>query len=283
MKNIKETILIFLRGLFMGTADIIPGVSGGTIALITGIYQRLIQGIDIGFNEGLNIIKYIFKNDWKNAKNSLFKIDFRLFVPLLLGIGIAFLSLSRLINYLLENKVDSIYAFFFGLILASVFFVFKKVKKRNFPVISLFVIGTIFSFWFIGLNPINANHSLPVIFFSGALAICAMLLPGISGAFILLFLGQYQFMIESLNNFAIKEIITFIIGAITGLILFSKIIDFLLHRYKSATLSFIIGIMVGSLRLPYIKIISVDYSIIAVLIFGIIGFGLILVLENMFK
>lgn len=283
MKNIKETILIFLRGLCMGSADIIPGVSGGTIALITGIYQRLIQGIDLGFNEGLNIIKYIFKNDWKNAKNSLFKIDLRLFIPLFIGIGLAIISLSRLINYLLENNTASIYAFFFGLILASVFFVFKKVKKRNFPVISLFVIGAIFSFWFIGLNPISANHSLPVIFFSGALAICAMFLPGISGAFVLLFLGQYQFMIESLNNFAIKEIITFIIGAITGLILFSKIIDFLLHRYKSATLSFIIGIMVGSLRLPYIKIISVDYSIMAVLIFGIIGFGLVLVLENMFK
>lgn len=267
----------------MGTADIIPGVSGGTIALITGIYQRLIKGINNGINEILNIIRYIFKNNWKNAKESLFKIDLKFFIPLLLGVGLAFLSLSRLIHYLLKNNTASIYAFFFGLILASVLFVFKKVEKKGFSIILAFILGTIFSFWFIGLNPISANPSLPVIFFSGALAICAMLLPGISGAFILLFLGQYQFMIQSLNNFAIKEIMAFMTGAITGLIIFSKLIDFLLHRYKSATLSFIIGIMVGSLRLPYTKIISVDYSLAAVLIIGFIGFGLVLVLEKVFK
>ena len=276
-----ETILIFLRGLFMGTADIIPGVSGGTIALITGIYERLIHAISkIDFK----FILFLFKGDFKNfKKNALQEIDFELFIPLLAGIGLAILTMSKVISYLLASYPAPTFAFFFGLILASAIFVYGHVDELNLKNIFFVILGLIFAVIFVGLNPIQANHSLPIIFLSGALAICAMILPGISGAFILLLLNQYEYMINVLNSFQITEILTFIAGAILGILSFSRLLDYLLNHHKSVTMAFLVGLMVGTLRLPYEKISTNLESIWPVISAAIFGFVLVFVLEWKFK
>jgi len=276
-----ETILIFLRGLFMGTADIIPGVSGGTIALITGIYERLIHAISkIDFK----FILFLFKGDFKNfKKNALQEIDFELFIPLLAGIGLAILTMSKVISYLLASYPAPTFGFFFGLILASAIFVYGHVDELNLKNIFFVILGLVFAVIFVGLNPIQANHSLPIIFLSGALAICAMILPGISGAFILLLLNQYEYMINVLNNFQITEILTFIVGALIGILSFSRLLDYLLNHHKSVTMAFLVGLMVGTLRLPYEKISTNLESIWPVIGAAIFGFVLVFILEWKFK
>ncbi len=277
--NLKEIFLIFIRGFFMGSADTIPGVSGGTIALITGIYERLIHAISsikVGF------IRPLLKLDFKGFKNKLLEeIDFELFIPLILGIGIAILTLSKVITYLLEYHTAYTFSFFLGLILASAYILYTKLDEINIKLIILTVIGIVLSYIFVGLNPIAANHSLIVLFFSGLIAICAMILPGISGSFLLLLLGQYEYMLNSLNSLNITEIVVFIAGAIIGILGFSKILNYLLENYESATMAFLIGIMVGTLRLPINQVTSnLTGSWLVCLILAVIGVVLIIVLEK---
>jgi len=278
--DISVLLFIFLRGICMGAADIIPGVSGGTIAFITGIYQRFISGIDNGIIVCFQALKFSIRGEWKNARASIRTIDWQLFIPLFTGIAVSFLSLSRLIHFLLDNHVGLIFAFFLGLILSSGIVVLKNIGKCKVSVLMMLPAGTLFAYLFIGMNPLSANHTLPVIFVAGSLSICAMLLPGISGSFLLVFLGQYEFMLESLNSMALKKIIPFIFGAITGLVLFSRVIDYLLKHYRTATLSFITGLMLGSLRLPYMKIVSTDFNLMYVGVLVTAGFCLILLLEG---
>jgi putative membrane protein len=284
MKLIKlniETFLIFLRGLFMGTADVIPGVSGGTIALITGIYERLIHAISrIDFR----FILYLFEGDFKRFKqNAVQEIDFGLFVPLLLGIGLAILTMSKVISFLLANYPAVTFAFFFGLILSSAIFVYKHVDELNIKNLAFLVLGFIFAIIFVGLNPIQANHSLPVIFLSGAVAICAMILPGISGAFILLLLNQYEYMINVLNNLQIVEIVTFGAGALIGILSFSRALDYMLTNHKSVTMAFLVGLMIGTLRLPYQKIVVSMQSPVLIVAAAVIGFLVVFILERRFE
>ncbi len=284
MKLIKlniETFLIFLRGLFMGSADIIPGVSGGTIALITGIYERLIHAISrIDFK----FILYLFKGDFKRFKQSAVQeIDFALFIPLLLGIGIAVLTMSKVISFLLVTYPAATFAFFFGLILASAIFVYKHVDELNLKNIVFLIIGFVFAIIFVGLNPIQANHSLPIIFISGAIAICAMILPGISGAFMLLLLNQYEYMINVLNHMQFVEIITFCLGALIGILSFSRFLNYLLNHHKSVTMAFLVGLMIGTLRLPYEKIAFSTESPIVIVVVAVIGFILVFLLERQFE
>jgi putative membrane protein len=284
MKLIKlniETFLIFLRGLFMGSADIIPGVSGGTIALITGIYERLIHAISrIDFR----FILYLFKGDFKRFKQSVVQeIDFALFIPLLLGISIAVLTMSKVISFLLVAYPAATFAFFFGLIFASAIFVYKHVDELNVKNIAFLIIGFIFAIIFVGLNPIQANHSLPIIFISGAIAICAMILPGISGAFMLLLLNQYEYMINALNHLQFSEIITFCMGALIGILSFSRFLNYLLTHHKSVTMAFLVGLMIGTLRLPYEKIVGSVESPVVIVVVAAIGFILVFLLERQFE
>lgn len=279
--DFKEMILIFLRGLFMGSADIVPGVSGGTIALITGIYERLIHAISkIRFT----FLKPLFKGNFTDFKVKLIEeIDFELFIPLLLGIGIAFITLAKVISYLLDTYTAYTFSFFLGLILASAYILYTKLGKFNIKLFVITLIGIILSYIFVGLNPIASNHSLIVIFISGIIAICAMILPGISGSFLLLLLGQYQYMLNALNTRNIIEILVFGIGAVIGILGFSKLLNYLLERYESATMAFLIGIMVGTLRLPINQISANDGSSIICIILAIIAFALIILLESRFK
>ncbi|MCK4827101.1 DUF368 domain-containing protein, partial [bacterium] len=168
---LKERLLIFLRGLFMGMADIVPGISGGTIALITGIYERLIFAI-----KGINIrfILYILRGDTERARKHLFSMDLDFLITLFLGIMTAFLIFSRVIRFMMAEYPANTYAFFFGLILASAAFVYKLVGEINRRTVFSGIIGFLFAFFFVGIGTFQSTHSLPVIFISGMIAICAM-------------------------------------------------------------------------------------------------------------
>jgi len=280
--KLKNFIAIFLRGLFMGIADVMPGVSGGTIALITGIYERLVHAI--------SRIKFTFlgpllRGDIKGAGRSLRdEVDFELFIPLLAGIGLAILTLSKVILFFITNYVAYTYAFFSGLIIASAVVVYSKIDGFSFRNLASGAAGLIFAYIFVGLNPIQANHTLPVIFISGFVAICAMILPGISGAFLLLLLNQYEYMLGVLNRFAIIDILVFLFGAGLGIMSFSRVLDYLLRNHEAITLSFLVGLMIGTLRLPYNRISMVDSaSIIISLIIGVAGFSLVMILERRFN
>ncbi|MFC2134558.1 DUF368 domain-containing protein [Bacteroidota bacterium] len=264
----------------MGTADIIPGVSGGTIALITGIYERLIRTIS---SVNTLFVKEIFKGRFKNLFRNIKEFDFQFIVPLLIGIFIAFLSLAHLIDYLLLEQTALTYALFFGLILSSAFFVYKHAGKNHSKNFLYIILGLAFAFWFVGLNALNANHSLPVLFLSGAIAICAMILPGISGSFLLVLLNQYEFMINVIKNLQIDKLFVFSIGALIGLLSFSKLLEYLLRKHKAATMSFLTGLMIGSLRIPYGKVIGSVNSWGLTIIVAIIGFGLVFFLEKKFS
>lgn len=277
-KNAKEGLLIFLRGLFMGIADVIPGVSGGTVALITGIYERLIFAI-----KGLNIrfLLHLLKGDLPKAKKSFLDMDIGFLVPLALGIGTAFLIFSRVIGFLLETQPANTYAFFFGLILASAGFVYKHVSGIDRGTVISAICGGLFAFLFIGLETLQASHSLPVIFFSGMIAICAMILPGISGAFILLFLGQYEYMLAALHNMDSTLVAVFMAGALVGLLSMVRVMGYLLRKHKSVTMAFLVGLMLGALRLPYQNVVASAFSLPLVLVSGIIGFFLVVILEKL--
>ncbi len=282
--DIKEAILIFIRGVLMGSADIVPGVSGGTIALITGIYGHLVEAISkISFG----FVKPLFKGDLKGFWRALLdEIDFKFFIPLVLGIGIAFLTLAKVVTFCMENFTSFTYSFFLGLIIASAVILFRKLNSINLKNLIFAIIGMILTYVFVSLNPIAANHSIIVIFISGMIAICAMILPGISGSFLLLLLGQYEYMLNALHELHFSEIIVFVVGALIGILGFSRILNFLLKNHEEITMAFLIGVMLGSLRVPGVEIInSVSFNFAGLfpcLIIAVIGFALIIILETRF-
>jgi len=263
--KISEILFLFLKGLAMGSADIIPGVSGGTIALITGIYERFVfalESINIHFLYYF-ILGFKDKTNFKKAKDSFFSIDFLFLIPLVLGIVCAFLTLANIIGFLLETVPTQTFAFFFGLIFASAFYVYYMHKKLFTRSSLLFIgLGILIGFLIVGLESIQLSHSLVMIFASGIISFCAMILPGLSGAFILLVLGQYEFLLSVLRDLTHFEfgMILFVFaygfGGIIGLLGFSKVLSFLFSKYKSATIAFITGLMIGALRKPGMEIVN---------------------------
>jgi putative membrane protein len=268
MKN--NYLLTLLKGMLMGIADVIPGVSGGTIAFITGIYHRLIHAIS---HIKLELLTSLLKLDFKRFKSLLSKVDLKFLIPLAIGILISILTFARLITSLMSNYPSFTFAFFFGLILASALIMKKEVKKINFEKSLFFIFGFLIAYLLSSTTSLFSTHSLPFILIAGSLAICAMLLPGISGAFILLLLGQYQYILQALHEFNLKVILTFILGAIIGLITFSKIIDYFIENHKYFTFAFLIGLMIGSLKV-LLKNIQSNYFLSA--IFAIIGFIIVI-------
>ncbi len=268
----------------MGSADIVPGVSGGTIALITGIYDHLIGSISkINFRFLKPLVKGNFKEFWSVL---LDEVDFAFFIPLVLGIGIAMLTIAKVVTYCMDAYTALTYSFFLGLIIASAVILFKKIDSLNIKHIAFAVIGFVLAYIFVSLNPIATNHSLPVIFISGLIAICAMILPGISGSFLLLLLGQYEHMLNALHNLVFSEIIVFIAGAAIGILSFSKLLNYLIKNYKEFTMAFLIGVMLGTLKIPALNVVSnVTFDIqglLPCLIVAVIAFAIIIVLERGF-
>ena len=245
-KSVRKVLNLALKGLCMGSADVIPGVSGGTIALITGIYEDLIaalRSIDV------NVIHKILAFDVKGA---VAKVHVRFLITLFSGIIVAILSLARLMNYLLHHHPVPTWSLFFGLIAGSTLMVGKHVVNwLGKPGIS-FVAGIIAATIIVNLIPMQTPENLWFIFFCGIVAICAMILPGISGAFILLILGKYEYVTAALKNpflpqnFAVLAV--FSIGCLIGLVGFSRVLNYLLQKFHNLTLAFLAGLIAGSLQ-----------------------------------
>ena len=239
----KKWILVFLKGMAMGAADVVPGVSGGTIAFITGIYERLINAI-----KSINLanLKLLFtgkiKEFWKN-------IDANFLICLVAGIATSLLSIAKVMTYLLVHQPILLWAFFFGLIVASTWFVAKPVKW-NWKTILSFVVFLVLAFFLTSPEnqPLNTSDSYWYIFLCGAIAICAMILPGISGSFILVLLGEYFFILKSLTEFNIPVLLIFIVGALIGIVTFANVVSYLFSHFKMVTLAALTGFMVGSLN-----------------------------------
>ncbi|RME93778.1 MAG: DUF368 domain-containing protein [Candidatus Hydrogenedentota bacterium] len=366
MKKLHKKLGLFLRGIAMGAADIIPGVSGGTMALITGIYDRLIDGLgNLKLQHIPLLYQYVFSKGEKKqqAKNEIQKLDWELYFFLPPGILLGIVLMSFLIQVLLQDYTAQTYAFFFGLILISATVPWKLMNHRilEYTILLLFA-GIMFfisgiSPWkdahlyrqdankkmhtlnlsregkfslpfkvqnlqegatlilvmsnhkyyykidgkkIITMNPnspevflrqkgnkltgviaLKSNHSYPVIFLSAAVAICAMILPGISGAYILVLFGQYAFIFQALHSFHIPVLMVFLLGVIAGLFSFVRLLKLLLHRYHSLTMAALTGIMMGSLR----KLWPTNYEVIdaqniySVIAAGILGIVLVLILE----
>ncbi len=241
-RSIKEYATITLKGMAMGAADVVPGVSGGTIAFITGIYQELISTIS-GVN--ISLIKV-----WKEAgfKAMWTKLNGSFIFALLLGILISIFSIMRLANYLLENHPILIWSFFFGLILASVWFVAKQIPYWNFKIVIALMAGAALAYYIVSLPPMVGVAGNWFLFMAGAIAICAMILPGISGAFILVLLGAYKPITEAAHDFDLKILGIVGAGAIFGLLAFSRILKWLFDHYSNITLAVLTGFIAGSLN-----------------------------------
>lgn len=242
MRSVKDYLLIFFKGIAMGAADVVPGVSGGTIAFIAGIYEELINSIK-SFN--INTLKILLKGEFREFWKA---INGNFLSSLLLGIFISIVSLARLIKYLLESHPVLIWSFFFGLVIASAIYVVRYIKKWNFAVIFFTISGIVVAYIITVLTPAEANTTWGFIFLSGAIAICAMILPGISGSFILVLLGMYKFILDSLTAMNIPVILLFLVGAAIGIVSFSNVLSWLLRKYYDITIGLLAGFMVGSLN-----------------------------------
>lgn len=250
--NKRAYFILILKGMAMGAADVIPGVSGGTIAFITGIYEELIESVK---SINLKSIKLLFSGRllefWK-AINGAFLIS------VFLGIAISIFSLAKGLKFLLENYPIPVWAFFFGLILSSTIFVAKKIKKYDLIIWVAGAAGIIAAYYITILTPSEANTTKWFIFLSGVIAICAMILPGISGSFILVLLGMYKFILNAVSILDIGTLLIFISGAAIGIIAFSNFLSWLLKRWYNTTIALLAGFMIGSLNKiwPWKKVIS---------------------------
>ncbi|XLS30408.1 DUF368 domain-containing protein [Flavobacteriaceae bacterium M23B6Z8] len=255
-RSFREYAMISLKGIAMGAADVVPGVSGGTIAFISGIYEELIETIS---NLSLNAVK-LWKNQgfvsmWENINGGFL-------LALFSGIFISILSLAKAIKWLLENEAIMLWSFFFGLVIASIFLIGKSITKWSAPVFLFLVAGTIVSYLVTILEPTSSPDSFYYLFFCGFIAIIAMILPGVSGAFILVLLGAYSTAINTVNLFiesvlelswdkfidAALKFFSLVIGAILGIKTFSKILNWMFSNHKNLTLAVLTGFMIGSLN-----------------------------------
>ncbi|MGP1993336.1 DUF368 domain-containing protein [Zobellia laminariae] len=241
-RNFLDYTFITLKGMAMGAADVVPGVSGGTIAFISGIYEELISSIN---NVDISLFKELKENGLKAAWS---KLNGNFLLALFVGIGISVLSLAKLVSWLLENKPILIWSFFFGLVIASILLVGKEVQKWDAKTLIALVLGAGIAYYITILPPSESADSLPYLFLSGALAICAMILPGISGAFILVLLGSYKTIIDAVHNLDLKIISVVGVGAIFGLLSFAKLLKWMFNHQKNLTLALLTGFIVGSLN-----------------------------------
>lgn len=241
-RSLKEYLLLFSKGAAMGAADVVPGVSGGTIAFITGIYEELLNSIRSVNGEALKLLfKANLAGFWKHINGNFL-------VVLLSGIFFSILSLSRLILFLLETYPEMLWSFFFGLIVASAVVVGKKISRWTLGVILAGLAGAAIAYYITVATPTQTPEAYWFIFISGAIAICAMILPGISGSFLLVLLAKYEFILGAVKDLKFDVILTFGLGCIVGILSFSHVLNFMLKNYHNITVSLLTGFMVGSLN-----------------------------------
>lgn len=226
----------------MGGADVIPGVSGGTIAFITGIYEELINSIKSIDADAIKLLRsFDLKLLWQKVNGSFLLAVFA-------GVGTSLISLAKIMIYLLQQYPVLVWSFFFGLILISAPLILREIRKWNAGIIISLIIGSIIAFTITLLSPAQTSNHLLFIFLCGGLAICAMILPGISGAFILLLLGKYEYVINALVNVNLTVISVFLAGCIVGILSFSRFLSWLLVNYRFTALALLAGFMIGSLN-----------------------------------
>lgn len=245
MRSFFKTHIIFaLKGFAMGAANVIPGVSGGTIALITGIFERLILAIK---SFDAVAIKLFFTG---KIKDFIKHTDLYFLISVFFGMIVSVVSLAKLLEFLFAAYPVFVWSFFFGLILASVYYVGKTIEKWKISVIITFIIGAAFAVLISMLNPATQNDSFWYLIICGVVAICSMILPGLSGSFVLILLGNYELvMIQAVSNFDFHILIPVAIGAVVGLIAFSHILSWIFKKYKDQTIAILTGFILGSLSI----------------------------------
>ena len=291
-RNTFDYIKLFFKGIFMGIADAIPGVSGGTIALLLGIYEELIHTISsLNFEQILYLRKNGFKSFWS-------KINGGFLFSLLLGIGVSLISFVKISASLLDKYPLFVWSFFLGLIIATVYVIYKLIEKLNFRNILFVLISIMATLLLSSFSTVEINNiSLLYILFCGIIASSAMILPGISGSLILVILGVYTFLINALNNLDILIILAFILGAIIGLLGFSRVLKYLFNNYRNITYSIMLGLVIGSIPKilkitlfliaePWNKDLTAkinNIDIVISIILMLCGFSLILILDKKTK
>ena len=272
----SDYLILFFKGVFMGIADAMPGISGGTIALLVGIYEELVNTIS---RLNLRIISEFkirdFNSFWK-------KINGNFLITLILGISISLISFVKVSASLLENYPLFVWSFFLGLIFATIYVIFKLINKwylTNFIILFFCIFFSVYISSF--TVDVTNEISLPYIFISGIIASSAMILPGISGSLVLVILGVYTYMIKSLDNLELVVIFTFIFGSLIGLLSFSKILKYLFKNYRDLTYTMMLGLVIGSIEKawPWNKELAVEISNLNMFFsISLVIFGLIIVL-----
>lgn len=238
----KEKIALAAKGMLMGAANVIPGVSGGTMALLTGIFEPLINTIK---SFDLTAIKLVLSGKFKEAFEHT---NMGFLIPVGLGIVVSILSIARLLEFLFENHAVYVWSFFFGLILASVYFVGKKIQKFSTPAVLLFAFGTALAASIAFMEPAAENASIPYLLICGVIAMCSMILPGLSGSYVLLLMGNYQLvMIDAVNTLNIAVLLPVAVGAGVGLLLFARFLSWIFKRFHDQTVALLTGFIFGSL------------------------------------
>lgn len=242
MKSLVGYILLYLKGMGMGGADVVPGVSGGTIAFITGIYQELLNSIKRIDLQALKLLRaFKIKEFWQYVNGTFLLV-------LVAGIATSVLSLAKLITYFLENYPIQVWSFFFGLIVISALIILREINNWSFSVVFTMLIGIAIAYLITAITPSETPDAPWFMFIAGAVAICAMILPGISGSFILLLFGKYEYVISALKDFRITDLIFLALGCLFGILSFARLVSWLFNKYHNLTVGFLSGFMIGSLN-----------------------------------
>ena len=282
-RNTSDYITLFFKGIFMGIADAMPGISGGTIALLLGIYEELIESIsELKISLFSKLINKGFKSFWE-------KLNGNFLLVLISGIGISLISFVKISASFLESFPLFIWSFFLGLIFATVYVIYKLINQWHNLNFFFLIISIIFSIFLSSFSAYDTDEiSLLYILFSGIVASSAMILPGISGSLILVILGVYAYLIKALDNLELIVIFTFISGAIIGLLGFSKILKYLFNNHREATYTIMLGLVIGSIKnvWPWNKSFSTELSNLNLFLsiaLVILGFVIVILLEKIKK
>jgi putative membrane protein len=239
--TLGDRVVLFLKGMAIGIADSVPGVSGGTIAVISGIYERLLGALRSCNPMALKVLyQQGLKAFWRG-------IDGSFLVTLLLGILTSLMMMANTVLYLLDNHFMLVMAFFMGLVLASCLLLYREMGSFSITKAILFVIGFVLTVLTAVINPAAGSTSLLYLFFCGAIAICAMILPGISGAFILILLGVYQYVLDALRSFQLDIVLVFALGCLIGLLSFAHVLTWMFFYYRQTTYAFLVGMLAASI------------------------------------
>jgi putative membrane protein len=242
-RRLRDYIRIALCGVVMGSADVVPGVSGGTMAFILGIYEELVESIK-AFSTPAHL-RLVLTLRWGEA---LHVLPWRFLAALGLGIVTAVVTLARGVSWMLEHRPVFLWAVFFGLVLASVVTVSRQLKKWDAAGVLGVALAAAGAYLFVGLVPVQTPNDWWFLILSGAIAICAMILPGISGAFVLVLLGKYQYVLDAVNNRDVVTVLLVGLGCAVGIVTFAQVVSYLFKRYHGTTVAVLTGLMVGSLR-----------------------------------